>query len=442
MTKKLNIAHIIPGSGEAFYCGNCLRDSKFFEATRAQGHNVIKIPMYLPLFSNDHNGNEVPVFYGAVSLYLKQRFPVFRYMPGWFDNLLNSKPMLRFAAKRANSTRAKGLEEMTISMLMGEYGKQKMELEKMVHWLETHFKADVIHISNALLLGLAHKIKERLNVPVICSLQDEDVWVDVMEKEFSEKVWRLMQLKSSDIDLFVSVSHFYSSFMKEKLNLDDEKLTTLYLGVDPDDYHYAGALEKDRNIGFLSRLCKDNGLDILVDAFIILKENPENSDVKLILTGGHTGDDIPFIRAQKHKISRAGLTDDVEFIQDFCQDARNNFFDRIAVMSVPVRHGEAFGIYLTEAMAAGVPVVQPAVGAFSEIVERSGGGVIYPENTPEMLADNLTALLNDTQKLQDLSAMARKSVIDKFNIHELANEMTKIYMQTIENFQNNNQQRS
>jgi len=116
----MKIIHIIPGSGGNFYCGNCLRDSKYFDALRKLQHDVVKIPMYLPLFADEHDLNDVPVFYGAVSIYLKQLFPFFKKAPVWFDNILNSKPMLKFAARRAGSTNAKGLEEMTISKISSE----------------------------------------------------------------------------------------------------------------------------------------------------------------------------------------------------------------------------------------------------------------------------------------------------------------------------------
>jgi hypothetical protein len=176
----LKILHIIPGSGGSFYCGNCLRDSKYVEALRKSDHKVVKLPMYLPLFADEHDiSREIPVFYGAISIYLKQLFPIFRKAPRWFDNLLNSKPMLKLAARYAGSTRAKGLEEMTISMLLGEEGQQKEELNTMVNWIGDNCSPDVIHLSNALLLGLAHRLKEKLNVPVVCSLQDEDVWAGI-----------------------------------------------------------------------------------------------------------------------------------------------------------------------------------------------------------------------------------------------------------------------
>ena len=428
----MNIIHIIPGSGGSFYCGNCLRDSKFFEALRKKKHNVVKIPMYLPLFADEHDLNHIPVFYGAISIYLKQLFPIFRKAPKWFDRFLNSKVMLKIAAKNAGSTRAKGLEEMTISMLLGEDGQQKEELERMVNWIAEHCKPDVIHLSNALLLGLAHKIKKKLNVPVICSLQDEDVWVDVMSLENRKKVWSLMSKKADDTDAFISVSKYYSGVSKDRMNLKHEKIHTIHLGVDPKDYQYINSVEKERNIGYISRMCPENGLDILVDAFIELKKSPVNRDVKLLITGGHTGDDIRYLKNIKKKIRKKKLDNFVEFWDQFESEDRDNFFKKIAILSVPVRNGEAFGIYLTEAMASGIPVVQPALGAFPEIIEKSGGGIIYEKNNPSELAKALQCLLDDKMKLKELSETARKSVEEKFNINILAKELIEVYEKVIE----------
>jgi hypothetical protein len=110
----MKIAQIIPGSGGSFYCGNCMRDSKFVKALKDLGHQVIKVPLYLPIFDDAHDLDEVPVFYGAVNLYLKQQFPIFRHMPSFIEHALDSKSVLEMAARKAGSTRAKGLEGMTI----------------------------------------------------------------------------------------------------------------------------------------------------------------------------------------------------------------------------------------------------------------------------------------------------------------------------------------
>ncbi len=424
----MKILHIIPGSGGSFYCGNCLRDSKYVDALRESDHEVVKLPMYLPLFADEHDlSREIPVFYGAISIYLKQMFPLFRKAPEWVDNMLNSGPMLKIAAKYAGSTRAKGLEEMTISMLMGEEGQQKEELDRMVNWIADHCEPDVIHLSNALLLGLAHRLNKKLNVPVICSLQDEDVWADVMSDRSRKKVWELMSGKSEHVAAFISVSDYYSNEMKKHIHLEDGKLHSIHIGVYPEDYEYMPPSEKPRNIGFVSRMCEENGLDILVDAFIELKKEEKYKDVKLILTGGYTGDDKNYLKKIRQSIKKNGLNNAVEFHEDFEEEGLREYFKKVSMISVPVKKGEAFGIYLLEAMASGIPVVQPALGAFPEIVGLAGGGKVYEPNTPQQLAKELKSLLDNPKELERLSSEGRKGIEKHYHVTSQVDKMIEVY---------------
>ena len=423
----MKIAHIIPGSGGSFYCGNCMRDSKYIRALKDLGHQVIKVPLYLPIFDDAHDLDEVPVFYGAVNLYLKQQFPIFRHMPSFIENALDSKSVLEMAARKAGSTRAKGLEGMTISMLLGEDGGQKEELERLVDWLADEAKPDIVHLSNALLLGLAHRIKERMNVPVVCSLQDEDVWVDAMEDHFRKGVWDLMSDRGKDVNVFIPVSDYFSGEIHQRMVIPASKMQTVHLGVDTADYSPKPIAEKGPVIGYLSRMCEENGLAVLVDAFILLRKNQEYSVVKLKITGGKTGDDLHFIKEQKQKISKAGLENDVFWVDEFEGDERQKFFDSVRLISVPVLIGEAFGLYMLEAMASGIPMVQPALGAFTEVIELSGGGAIYGENKPEFLAKALSELIFDDVRLQELSAAGIAGVKAHFDIHAQAKKMVAVY---------------
>jgi glycosyltransferase involved in cell wall biosynthesis len=428
---SLKIVHIIPGSGGSFYCGNCLRDSKYFDALRKMGHDVIKVPMYLPIFSDEKDITDVPVFYGAVSIYLKQLFPIFRKAPAWLDKLLNSKSMLKLAASQAGSTRAAGLEEMTISMLLGEKGNQNEELERLTDWLKHHFRPDVVHLSNALLSGLAKKLKEELHVPVVCTLQDEDVWVDVMSPENRKKVWGLMAENANYIDRYISVSEYYATFSAERMKLPPEKLSSIHIGVNPNDYQFVNSAEKPRTIGYISRMCHENGLDILTDAFILLKKQPGYDDVTLAVTGGQTGDDKSYLKEIRNKLAKNGLSSSVNFHHDFEGEGRKEFFNAASMISVPVRNGEAFGIYIAESMAAGIPVVQPALGAFPEVLTKTGGGIIYNENTPEQLSAALRSLLDDPERLRKLSSDARKGVEQHLSIQHLALQWIRMYKEVV-----------
>ena len=233
----MKIANIVPGFGGTFYCGNCLRDSGFVKSLKAAGHAAFTLPVYLPLSAKDCPADEeIPVFYGAVNIYLKQNFKLFRKMPAWLEKVFNSAPILKYAAKKAGSTRASGLEEMTISMLLGRDGNQKDELNELIQYLKHHEKPDVVHLSNALLLGMAGQIREELGIPVVSSLQDEDVWVDAMDESYREKLWALMSEKVADVNAFVAVSGYFADVMKQKMNIPESKLHVVRIGVEPGKY--------------------------------------------------------------------------------------------------------------------------------------------------------------------------------------------------------------
>ena len=424
----MKIVNIVPGFGGSFYCGNCLRDSVFTKTLRKMGHDSVLLPIYLPISSGNENGStDIPVFYGAVSIYLKQNYRLFRNMPPWLHRFFDSKPILRYAAQKAGSTRATGLEDMTISMLKGSDGLQWKELDELINFLKHHEKPDVVHLSNALLLGLASRIKNELNIPVVCSLQDEDVWVDAMEEQHRQYIWQLMSEKGNDVDAFVVVSNFFADLMKTKMQLPDHKLFVVPIGVDPGKYKVSQPSCNPPVIGYLSRLCEENGLEILIDAFIELKTNAEFSNAKLKLTGGMTGDDKRFIKKQTQKLNAKGYLKDVEIVPDFGDLSLKEFLGNITVLSVPVLKGEAFGLYQLEAMASGVPVVQPALGAFPEIAEQSGGGVIYQPNTPNELAKTFAQLFANTAKIQELSIAGRASIVNKFNTEVLTTRMIEVY---------------
>ena len=424
----MKIVNIVPGFGGTFYCGNCLRDSGFVSSLREEGHDAIILPVYLPLTLNGKQSDpDIPVFYGAVNIYLKQQFPVFRNMPHWLEHLFNSSPVLKIAARKAGSTRAHGLEHLTESMLLGVEGYQSRELDELVHYLRVHEKPDVVHFSNALLLGMACRIKEKVGVPVVCSLQDEDVWVDAMHEDYQTKIWDLMADKARDVDAFIAVSHYFARKMQKKMQIPEDKLHVIPIGIKPGLYDYNSRAEEPRAIGFLSRMCPENGLEILVDAFLRLRSDPEFEDVKLKLTGGITADDKPFLRKQLDKVSKKGLAGEVQIIHDFSFAALKDFFKSISVLSVPVLKGEAFGLYQLEALASGIPLVQPDLGAFPEIIHATGGGLIYHPNTSDALADALGKVLSDQAGLMKMSRNGRKAVEEKFNCSGIVIKMMEIY---------------
>ena len=314
----MKIVYVTPGAGGTFYCQNCFRDDGLLKSLLALGHDVRKVPMYLP--SNlEMNGKiaDTPVFYGAINVYLKEKLPFYRHAPVWLERIFDFYPLLNIAGKKSGSTRATGLEEMTISMLQGEKGRHATELDHLIKYLQKEINPDIVHLSNSLLLGLAHRLKNDLRTGVICSLQDENEWIDQMNDHYQRKIWNLMAEKAIDVDLFVTASDYYLNKSRKQLNIPVDRIKAVYGGIDLNGYERSSLPFEPPVIGYLCRMSEYFGLGILVDAFIQLKENSPFKDLKLYMTGGYSSDDKRFVSELLKKISKRGFGNDVRVFKSF-----------------------------------------------------------------------------------------------------------------------------
>lgn len=428
----MKIVHIIPGSGGTFYCENCLRDTALVRALRARGHDVLMVPLYLPMFVDDPGiPGDVPVFFGGINVYLQQKFALFRKTPRWLDRVFDMPWMLQQAAARESSTNAADLGPMTLSMLRGGHGNQYKELRRLVYWLEEHERPDVVHISNALLLGMAGEIKHALKTPVVCSLQDEDTWLDAMRAPYDKECWQAMSEAGRGVDAYVAVSRWYAGQMERRMGISPEKMNVIPLGIEIDAGEKPVRWPEVPVIGYLSRLCPTQGLDRLVEAFLTLKKRPEFSDLKLRATGGISPANRIVLRDIDARLRKEGVAGDVEFIGDFHKEQRHEFIKSLSVLSVPVPSGEAFGTFILEALAYGVPVVQPAVGAFPEVVEATGGGIIYNPAEAGAYESALALLLGDPARAAALGARGREAVRERFSIGVMADRLEQLYARVV-----------
>jgi len=425
----MRIVQITPSAGDSFYCENCLRDAALAKAIIKLGHEGLMIPLYLPL-SVDQTGSAgiAPIFFGGLNVYLQQKSAFFRKTPRWLDRLLDSPGLLRWIGRKAGMTSARDLGQTTISMLRGEQGRQIKELDRLVDWLDTREnRPDIICLSNILLAGLAGPIKKRLGVPVVCLLQDEDGFLDGLVQPYSQQAWQVLAERAGEIDTFVAVSKYYADAMRQRLQLDTDRVHVVYTGISLDGYESQSARPEVSTIGYLSRMCSEKGLDTLVDAFLKLKKNEKLRDAKLHIAGGKRIDDEAFLKKIRQKLRSHGVIDDVEFLPDFDRDARLAFLGGLSVLSVPEKQPVAYGLYVLEALAAGVPVVEPASGVFPELIKITGGGLLFEPNNIESLADAIGSLLLDPAKAQRLGEQGRAAVSKKFNIEQTAGQMVRIY---------------
>jgi glycosyltransferase involved in cell wall biosynthesis len=422
----MKIAYLLPGSGGSFYCGNCTRDKFLTQSLKHAGNDILMIPMYLPLTIDDCEADS-PIFYGAVNIYLEQISPIFKFLPQWAKKLLDSEKILRFAAKQSGSTSASGNEAMTISMLRGEHGKQAHDLDILINWLKEHEKPDVVHLSNALLSGLAAKLKKELGCKVICTLQDEDEWVDDMREPYCTETWKIISENAEHIDSFIAVSDYYANLMHSKLTIPSEKIKVVYNSLGDDLIRKNQHSTDFHTIGYMSKINSHFGADILFEAFVELKKESQFNKLKLKYTGGYTDDYKKIISEINRKAKLLNIENDIEFFEDLSYEGKRNFLDSISLFCVPSRRKEAFGMHILEAFAAEVPVVMPEIGAYPELIEKSKAGLCYNPEDVSALITTLRNVLINRKLYTELQQNCHEAIKTAFSTVEQTDKMGEIY---------------
>jgi len=426
----MNIVQITPGAG-AMYCGNCFRDNALVGALRRQGHEALMIPLYLPLTLDEEDQTRgTPIFFNGVNVYLEQKSEWFRGAPKWMHRLFASPGLLKLAAGRAARTRASDLGDITLSMIRGEEGNQARELEQLIAFLKTQPKPDVICLSNVLLAGLARRLKSELDAPIACVLQGEDTFLDALPNSHRALTWQTLAERCADIDLFIPPSQYFARLMSDRLRLPASRVRVIPDGINLAGFETA-PVPPQPTLGFFARMCQQKGLDVLVEAFIILKERNRVKNLKLKVGGGCGPSDEPLVESLRARLRAKVFLDDVEFFPNVDRAGKLAFMQSLSVFSVPALYGEAFGLYVIEALASGVPVVQPRHAAFPELVELSGGGSLCEPGDPKALADALEPLLLEPERARALGINGRKSALEKFSAEQMARETIFAFAEVI-----------
>jgi glycosyltransferase involved in cell wall biosynthesis len=432
----LRIVQLTPGAGKMF-CGACLRDNALVSALRQGGHSVVMAPMYLPLTLDEVDQTAgTPMFFSGINVFLEQQSGFFRKSPGWLHDLLASPSLLKLAAGAAGKTRAADLGELTISMLRGEEGHQARELDELVRWLRLE-KPDVVCLSNVLLAGLARRIRAEVRAPVICSLQGEDFFLDGLAEPHRQTAWQVAAERAADVDTFVSPSGYFGRLMGQRLKIPLERIKVVLNGINLDGYEAAappGGRGGPPVLGYFARMCREKGVDLLVGAFIRLKKRKGLGDLKLRVGGSCGPTDQVVVNELRATLAAHNLMGDAEFCPNLSRAAKQDFLRSLTVFSVPARQPEAFGLYLLEAWAAGVPVVQPDQGGFPELVAATGGGRLYLAGGEEALADALEAMLRTPDQARAMGEAARLAVRQRFTAEAMAGEFARVCRETARNF--------
>lgn len=430
----MKYAYLATGAAN-MYCGSCMRDNTLVAAMKSLGHDACMIPMYTPLRVDEDSVSENHVFYGGIEAYLLQRYPRQSF---WRDRLLQlagSQALIRLMPHFDIGSAVDPAQnaELTLSMLRGEEGNQKELLEEMVNWLKTSLQPELVHITNMLISGVAPAMKKTLNVPVVCGLHGEDIFIDGLPQAYRDQAIALIRQNAAHIDHFIAISQYYADYFGNLIGIDPAKITVVRPGIALQDYqaHNGKPLGTPLTIGYLARISPEKGLHLLVEAFIQLCQSGQFPGLRLKVAGYLSRAYAGYVKRIRGRIKQAGVADQVEIIGTVDRQQKLAFLQSLDVFSVPTIYRDPKGLPVLEAMASGVPVVQPDHGAFPELLAATGGGLLHKPEDPMDLSEKLAVLLRDANLRQGLSQQAHTAVHTAFSAERMAVETVEVYQQVV-----------
>lgn len=429
----MRIAYVAAGAA-GMYCGSCIHDNTVAAALMRQGHEVALIPTYTPLRTDEQDVSVHRVFYGAINVFLQQKLGLFRHTPRFLDRLLDRPALLSWVSRFSSTTNARELSALTLSVLEGENGHQAKELDKLVEWLAADYRPDVVHITNSMFLGMVRRIRRAAGVPVLVSVQGEDLFLEELGEPYRSRAVAALARRAGDADLFLAPSRYYAAEMGEMLGVAPERMRVVPLGLRLDGHRDGdlGLEARDGStLGYLARICPEKGFHLLVGAFLRLAREPGRERLRLRAAGYMSDKDRPFFEALAERVRQAGLGDRFEYVGEVDHAGKIRFLRALDILSVPTVYREAKGLPVLEALANAVPVVEPRHGSFPEMLEATGGGLLVEPGSVEALAAGLAKLLDDRTLRLDLGRRGREVVHARFNDEVMARQTLAVYEEMV-----------
>ncbi len=425
----MRLLYLTAGAAE-MYCGTCLRDNALATALLRRGHDVLLAPIYTPTTTDEANVSQSKVLLGGVSVFLQQHVPLFRHTPAFLDWVWDSTPVLKLASKRQIKVDPTVLGEMTVSMLKGLDGFQSKEIRKMVRWLEQLPRFQAMNLPFTLLISLARPLKEALGVPVACTMAGEEIFLENLQEPWKSQSLDLIRKRVADVDVYIAVSDYCARFMSTYLGIPSNRIRTVPIGITLDDHTPSPArTAPPYTIGFFARIAPEKGLHVLAEAYRRLVQRPGVPPTRLLAAGYLLDENSAYLKAVQDRMSEWGLADHFQYAGAPDRAGKLAILREMDVMSVPVTYDEPKGLTLLEAMASGRPIVVPDRGSFTEIVTRTGGGVLVPPDNPDALADALLALLLDRSRAAALGQAGVEGVRRFHSVDVMATEAETVFSQ-------------
>ncbi len=415
----MRILYLASGAGD-MYCGSCLQGNTLAAAVRKAGEDAILAPLYTPLRTDEENQSIDRMVYGGLNVYLQQKSALFRHTPWFLDRLLDRPGLLRWLGRHGTAVRPEAMGELTVSMLRGEEGRQRKELDKLIDWVRREVRPQIVHLSNVLLVGLARQIVVRLEVPVVCTLSGEDLFLDGLPEPFRGDAWAALRERCGDLAAPVAPNNYYARHMTDCLGLRSERVHVIPLGLNMAGHGVpvspstvpprADGPTGQRVIGYLARICPEKGLHVLLEAIEHFAADHSLPPFRVLAAGYLGPADQPYLKRISDQVEERGLGDRFVYLGELSRSDKLAFLQSLDVMTMPTVYRESKGLPVLEAWANGIPVVVPGHGAFPEMIAETGGGLLFHPGDARSLAARLAEFLSAPERAAEHGRKGQQAV--------------------------------
>jgi glycosyltransferase involved in cell wall biosynthesis len=154
---------------------------------------------------------------------------------------------------------------------------------------------------------------------------------------------------------------------------------------------------------------------------------PGVEHASLEVAGYMAPDQQKYLDESRRVVERGGVAAEFHYRGALDRAAKVEFLRGLDVFSVPTVYVEPKGLFLLEAMACGVPVVQPRHGAFPEMIAKTSGGLLVEPGDPQSLAAGLYQLWKNPAERARLGQSGFDGVRQHYSIARSADRMLEVY---------------
>jgi glycosyltransferase involved in cell wall biosynthesis len=248
-----------------------------------------------------------------------------------------------------------------------------------------------IHYAGHSLLPI-YLFRKNIKKPLVINTHGGDI---ITNSTISNYILKLITPIIKRADLIVSPSSYFQNIVSKKFNIDKNRIyVSPSGGVNRELFH---PIEVERDIftiGFVSRIDRGKGWEILLDAIYQVSQNPNTKKFQVLMIGKGFQEEI-----LKQKIADLNLQNIVKFLGAKPHSELPHYFNMMDISVFPTTLNESLGLVGVEAMACGVPVIGSDIGGLTSYIEDGVNGKLFRAGDSSELAQNIEFFLSAEERV-------------------------------------------